>query len=137
MNILAFGEINFDLILRDAKQVVVAPGRETLVDDFIMTLGSSTATTAAGLIRLGNQAAFVGWVGNDASGDFCLNSMNALGLDVSRILRHPSMKTSVTVSLSSPEDRSLVSYLGTIPELRREHIEDRFFTGFHHVHSSS
>jgi sugar/nucleoside kinase (ribokinase family) len=137
MNIMAFGEINFDVILRDGKQVVVAPGRETLVDDFTMMLGSSTSITTAGLIRLGNQGAFVGWVGSDASGDFCLNSMTTLGIDVLRVRRHPSIKTSITVSLSSPEDRSLISYLGTIPELRGEHIEDRFFAGFDHVHSSS
>jgi len=137
MNVLSFGEINFDVILRGYKQIVMAPGRETLVDDFTMTLGSSTATTTAGLIRLGNRGAFVGWVGADASGDFCLDSMTALGLDVSRVRRHPSVKTSITVSLSSPEDRSLVSYLGTIPELRGCDIKDHFFGGFQHVHSSS
>jgi sugar/nucleoside kinase (ribokinase family) len=137
MNVLSFGEINFDVILRTDKRVLVTAGRETLVDDFTMTLGSSTAITTAGLIRLGNRGSFIGWVGGDASGDFCLNSMAALGIDVSRVRRHPSIKTSITVSLSSPEDRSLISYLGTIPELRGSDIEDRFFDGFQHVHSSS
>jgi sugar/nucleoside kinase (ribokinase family) len=137
MNVLSFGEINFDVILRGGKRVLLTPGRETLVDDFTMTLGSSTATTTAALIRLGNRGSFIGWVGADASGDFCLNAMVGLGIDVSRVRRHPSIKTSITVSLSSPEDRSLVSYLGTIPELHGSDIEDRFFDGFKHVHSSS
>lgn len=136
MNILSFGEINFDVVLRGYRDFP-APGRETLVDDFTMTLGSSTAITSAGLVRLGNRVAFVGLVGADASGDFCLNSMASLGLDVSGVRKHPSIKTSITVSISSPEDRSMVSYLGTIPELRGSDVEDRFLAGFQHVHTSS
>ncbi len=136
MNILSFGEINFDVILQGYHDFP-SPGRETLVDDFAMTLGSSTAITSAGLVRLGNRVSFVGWVGSDASGDFCLNAMASLGIDTCRVRRHPSIKTSITVALSSPEDRSLISYLGTIPELRGSDIEDRFFAGFQHTHSSS
>lgn len=136
MDILAFGEINLDIILRGYRDFPV-PGRETLVDDFSMTLGSSTAITSAGLVRLGHRVAFAGWVGSDSSGDFCLNSMAALAIDTSRVRRHRYLKTSITVALSSPEDRSLISYLGTIPELRGSDIEDSFFSGCQHAHSSS
>ena len=136
MNILSFGEINFDVILQGYRDFP-APGRETLADDFTMTLGSSSAITTAGLIRLGNRAAFVGLIGADESGEFCVRSMAALGIDVSRIRKHPSLKTSITVSISSSQDRSMISYLGTIPEFTGADVRDEYFVGFQHTHTSS
>jgi sugar/nucleoside kinase (ribokinase family) len=135
-NILLVGDMNVDMILQGYR-TFPCPGRETLVDDFVMTLGSSTAITGAGLARLGNAVSFAGLVGADDAGTFCLNRLAALGIDTSRARVDPEHKTAVTVAISSPADRSLVTFLGTIPYLRPSDIPDHYFEGFDHLHSSS
>src|SRR5450759_1771455 len=114
LNILLVGDMNVDIILHGYR-VFPSPGHETLVDDFVMTLGSSTAITGAGMVRLGNRAAFAGLVGDDAAGAFCLDRLSALRIDTSRTRVDKGRKTALTVSIASPVDRSLVTYLGTIP----------------------
>jgi sugar/nucleoside kinase (ribokinase family) len=135
-NILLVGDMNVDMILHGYR-TFPCPGRETLVDDFVMTLGSSTAITGSGLVRLGNSAAFAGLVGADTAGSFCLDRLAALGIDTSRTRIDPAHKTAVTVVIASPADRSLVTFVGTIPYLTPSHIPDEFFDGFDHLHSSS
>ncbi len=136
MNILLVAEINLDIILQ-GYTVFPARGRETLVDDFLMTLGSSCAITGTGLVRLGHCASFLGKTGDDASGRFCLERMAALGLDVSMTKLDPALKTGVTVAIASREDRSLVSYLGASTVLKASDIPNQVFPGFDHLHSSS
>jgi len=134
--ILLVGDMNVDMILHGYRSFP-CPGRETLVDDFVMTLGSSTAITGAGLVRLGNSAAFAGLVGADAAGSFCRDRLAALNIDTSRTIVDMLRKTAVTVVITSPADRSLVTFLGTIPFLTPSNIPDAFFDGFDHLHSSS
>jgi sugar/nucleoside kinase (ribokinase family) len=136
LKILLVGEINLDIILQ-GYTAFPAPGRETLVQDFLMTLGSSCAITGTGLVRLGHVAAYLGKTGDDPSGRFCLDRMKALGLDVSMTRLDPALKTGVTVAITSHEDRSLVSYLGATTVLRTSDVPDEAFAGFDHLHSSS
>lgn len=136
MKILLVGEINFDIVLKGHSAVPV-PGREVLVDDFTMTLGSSCAITGAGLVRLGNEASYRGKTGDDPGGRFCLEKMAALGLDVSHVELDPALKTGVTVSLTSSTDRSLISYLGATTALTAGEVRDELFEGFRHLHTSS
>jgi sugar/nucleoside kinase (ribokinase family) len=136
LKILLVGEINLDIILQGFRSFP-APGREVLVDDFAMALGSSCAITGAGLVRLGNPAAYFGKTGDDPAGAFCRERMSALGLDVSRVKLDPALKTGVTVSFASRQDRSLVSYLGATTALTAGEIADDIFPGFDHLHSSS
>ena len=136
MKILLFGEINLDIILQGYRSFP-SPGREVLVENFLMTLGSSCAITGAGLAKLGNFVAYVGRAGDDHAGRLCVDSMAALGMDVSRVKRDPRLKTGVTVSIASKHDRSLVSYLGATTVLTAADIEDDVFASFGHTHSSS
>lgn len=136
MKILVVGEVNLDLILQ-GYTAFPAPGRETLVGDFLMTLGSSSAITGTGLVRLGNGVSFLGKTGDDPSGRFCVDRMIALGLDVSMLKLDSDLKTGITVAIASREDRSLVSYLGATTVLTASDIPDNVFAGFAHLHSSS
>lgn len=102
-----------------------------------MTLGSSCAITGAGLVRLGNSGSYLGIAGDDPGGRLCLDKMNALGLDTSRVKLNPKLKTGVTVAITSTTDRSLISYLGATTVLTSSDIPDGVFRGFNHLHSSS
>src|ERR1041384_7636318 len=77
--VLVAGEINVDLILK-ASGALPALGKEILVDDAVLTLGSASAICAVGLARLGTPVSFVGKVGADPWGDFCLDTMRAAGI---------------------------------------------------------
>ena len=134
--VLVVGEINVDLILQGAHAFPI-PGKEVLVDDVVLTLGSASAICAMGLARLGTPVAFLGKVGTDPWGDFCVDAMRAAGIDVSRVAGDAKLKTGVTVSITSPHDRALVSYLGSIRALRTEDVPVAAFAGFDHLHVSS
>lgn len=134
--VLVAGEINPDLILQGYRSFP-APGKEVLVDDFVMTLGSASAICAMGLARLGRPVGFAGKVGADPWGDYCLETMAAAGIDVTRVHRDRELKTGVTVSISSPRDRALVSFLGAMGALAGEDLPDGIFAGFSHLHVSS
>ncbi len=136
MRILVIGEINPDLILQGYSHFPV-PGREVLVDDTTLTLGSASAICAAGLARLGNNVAMLGKVGRDPWGDFCIDRLRALGVDTRFVIRDPAVKTGITVSISSPSDRALVTYLGAMERFSHQDIDSTVFGGFRHVHISS
>jgi sugar/nucleoside kinase (ribokinase family) len=134
--VLVVGEINVDMILQGYREFPV-PGKEVLVDDFSMVLGSASAICAMGLARLGTPVAFLGKVGDDLLGRFCLDAMRARGIDVSRVTVDPALKTGVTAAITSPKDRALVSFLGSIGALTAADVPAEAFAGFDHLHVSS
>ena len=136
MKILVAGELNVDLVLYNYRSFP-QPGREVLVNDVSLTLGSASAICAAGLATLGDCVAFVGKLGCDPWGDLVLDTMEKLGIDVSGIVRDPATKTGITVSITSPADRALVTYLGSIAALRAADIPDSALPGCRHLHVSS
>jgi sugar/nucleoside kinase (ribokinase family) len=130
------GEINVDLVLQGYSEFPV-PGKEVLVQDFAMVLGSATAIMAMGLARLGTPVAFVGRVGDDVWGRYCLEDMAGRGIDLSRVIRGGGLKTGVTVSITHPADRALVTYLGAISALTGADVPDVAMAGLDHLHASS
>ena len=134
--VLFAGEINVDLVLH-GYEAFPAPGREVLVQDSRLVLGSATAIMAMGLARLGTPVAFVGKVGDDLFGRYCLEDMASRGIDVSRVVRDGGLKTGVTVSISHPGDRALVTHLGAITALTGADVSDAALAGLDHLHVSS
>ncbi len=134
--VLVAGEINIDLMLQGYSAFPTA-GKEVLVKDCVMVLGSASAILAMGLARLGVTVAFVGKVGEDAWGRYCLDEMVGRGIDVSRVARGGGLKTGVTVAITSPADRALVTYLGAISSLAEADVTDEMLGSFAHLHVSS
>lgn len=130
------GEINVDLVLQGYTEFPV-PGKEVLVRDFAMVLGSATAIMAMGLARLGTPVSFLGRVGDDVWGRYCLEDMAGRGIDLSRVIRGGGLKTGVTVSITHPADRALVTYLGAISALTGADVKDEAMAGLDHLHASS
>lgn len=136
MRILIAGELNPDLILRDYRTFPEL-GREVLVEDLELTLGSSSAICAVGLARLGNEVTFAATVGADAYGDFCIAALQRAGVNPSLVQRRTDLKTGITVSVTSARERALITYLGAIAALRAEDIPEEVFEGFRHFHVSA
>jgi sugar/nucleoside kinase (ribokinase family) len=136
MKILVVGELNVDLLL-SGYRTFPAPGKEVLVDDLVLALGSSSAICAAGLARLGNQVSFLGKVGCDPWGEFCVKALDGAGVDTRLVIRDSAVKTGLTASVTSANDRALVTYLGAIAELKRSDVPDRALAGMRHLHVSA
>jgi sugar/nucleoside kinase (ribokinase family) len=136
LKILIAGELNLDLILQNYR-TFPALGREVLVDDVTLTMGSASAICACGLARLGNAVTFTSKVGADSWGELCKSKLAAFGIDISRVVTDPALKTGITVSITSPTDRALVTYPGASTALQASDFNPDSFRGFRHLHISS
>jgi sugar/nucleoside kinase (ribokinase family) len=131
--ILVAGEINADLILSDVSPFP-ALGREVLVSESELVLGSASAICASGLARLGNHVVFSGKVGDDLFGRFCLEEMSRSGIGLDHVIVDKGTTTGITVSISSGRDRALVTCLGAIAEYAADDAPEAAFDGASHLH---
>ncbi len=136
-DLLVIGEINPDLIVCGKDVVPVFGQAEKLVDEACLTIGSSSVITACGAARLGLQVAFIGLVGEDEFGRFMLRAMGERGIDINACVVDGSTDTGLTVILSTPDDRAMLTYPGAIPLLRRDHIDESLFLQARHLHIGS
>jgi sugar/nucleoside kinase (ribokinase family) len=136
-DLLVIGEINPDLIVRGRDVVPMFGQAEKLVDEARLTIGSSSVITACGAARLGLHVAFVGLVGEDEFGRFMLKAMGERGIDISACVVDGTADTGLTVILSTPDDRAMLTYPGAIPLLRRDQIDERLFLQARHLHIGS
>jgi sugar/nucleoside kinase (ribokinase family) len=134
--VLVAGELNVDIVLQGYHSFPEA-GKEVLVDDFMMVLGSASAICAMGLANLGVPVSYLGKAGDDPWGRFCIDCLTSRGIDVSRAICDPALKTGVTVAITSPRDRALVSFLGSISALRASDVPDAALAEADHLHVSS
>jgi sugar/nucleoside kinase (ribokinase family) len=130
------GEINLDLILYGLPERMPTE-RELLASGFSMTLGSSSAIVAHNLAALGSRVGFITKVGDDALGEMALTRLGASGVDLSRTVRAKGAASGVTVILHHEPDRHMLTYLGTISELRLEDLDFEYLASARHFHLSS
>jgi len=137
LDIAIAGEINLDLIFSGLPQEMPRE-RELLADRFTMTLGSSSAILAHNLARLGAKVGFVGMVGPDPFGVLALDYLRRASVDLSRVLASPTgASTGVTVLLTHPADRHIITYPGTMSEMSVEDLDLAYITSARHFHLSS
>jgi len=134
---VVIGESNVDLILRSSRPVEPRPGREIEVEDAEIVIGSSSAIFACQMARLGATVNFVSRVGNDALGTFFLDSMRRKGVETGLVRISSDVPTGITVSLSSPAERALVTYPGTIAATTAADVPDSVFAAGAHLHLAS
>ena len=131
------GEINLDLILYGLPREM-AVERELLASNFQMTLGSSSAIVAHNLALLGAKVGFVTRVGQDDFGNLALSRLGESGVDLSGVISESSGPgTGVTILLPHGEDRHIMTYLGTIAELRVADLPLNYLQASRHFHLSS
>jgi len=83
MDIIVFGSINMDLVVRTPKLPV--PGETLTGHDFYTAPGGKGANQAVAAARLGASASMVGRVGNDVFADELLDSLRQNSVDVSTV----------------------------------------------------
>jgi len=134
--ILVVGELNVDLIV-SSLDTFPSLGREIVAGAAQTVLGGSSAICAAGLARLGAAVDLLGKVGVDSHGEFVVGELQELGVGTRLILRDAAAPTGVTISLTYPEDRALVTALGCITELRLADIKTTILPDYCHLHVGS
>ncbi len=136
-DLLVIGEINPDLILQ-GKDVTPAFGQaEKLVDNAVLTIGSSSVIFACGAARLGLKVVFVGIVGDDVFGHYMLNQMQIRGIDTTHCIISKQETTGFSVILSQPNDRAILTHAGSIASLRYSDIDQALFKQVKHLHLGS
>ena len=131
------GELNLDLILYGLPEQL-PPERELLADEMSVTLGSSSAIVAHNLASLGNRVGFISCIGDDQFGQTALDRLRQAGVDVSKVLKKQDPgKTGLTVILQRDSWRNILTYPGTISDLRFEDLDLDYLSSSRHFHLSS
>jgi sugar/nucleoside kinase (ribokinase family) len=131
------GEANVDLILYGLPDEL-PPEREFLASEMMLTLGGSSAIMAHNLAALGSRVGFQSLIGDDDLGQSVLVPLQEIGVDVSRVRRSPGpAKTGLTAILQRAVWRNMVTYSGTIAEMKWEDLDFEYLTDARHFHLSS
>lgn len=135
-DVLVAGEINPDLIV--SGDVEPAFGQvEKLVDEAVLTIGSSSVIFACGAARLGLKVAFMGRCGDDLFGHFILDEMQHSGIDTSHVIIVPGGSTGLSIILDRRIDRAILTYPGLIPTLQAKDLTDALLKQARHLHVAS
>ena len=131
------GELNLDLILYGLPEQL-QPERELLADHMMLTLGSSSAIVAHNLSALGSRVGFQSRIGDDPLGQISLERLQQGKVDVSRVRIVPgAITTGLTVILHHEHWRNILTYPGTIAEMRWEDLDLEYLADARHFHLSS
>jgi sugar/nucleoside kinase (ribokinase family) len=133
-DIAIVGEINLDLILYGLPEQMPTE-RELLASDFAVTLGSSSAILAHNLAALGSRVGFITKAGDDSFGTIALDRLRQRDVDLARVAH--GTRSGVTVILPHHGKRHILTYPGTISELRFEDIDLDYLASARHFHMSS
>jgi sugar/nucleoside kinase (ribokinase family) len=136
LDIAIAGELNLDLILYGLPEQMPTE-HELLASDFKITLGSSSAILAHNLAMLGTRVGFVSKIGDDACGNMALVRVAASGADLSRIVRVKEAASGITLILPHGRERHILTFLGTIADLRFEDLDLEYLASARHFHLSS
>jgi sulfofructose kinase len=100
------------------------PGADELVlaTDVAVAGGGPAATAAVALARLGVDVAFVGAVGDDETGAFVRDGLEAEGVDVSELDVVPGRRSPESAIYVSPGARAIAAYRG---DMGRPRLSDR------------
>jgi sugar/nucleoside kinase (ribokinase family) len=131
------GELNLDLILYGLPEALL-PERELLASRMMLTLGSSSAIVAHNLAALGCSVGFQSKIGDDDLGRIALERLAQGGVHVEKVLRIANgSQTGLTVIVQREKLRNILTYPGTIFELRVEDLDFDYLTSAKHFHLSS
>jgi sugar/nucleoside kinase (ribokinase family) len=130
------GELNLDLIFYGLPGKLELE-REYLAKDFTITLGSSSAIFAHNFASLDNRVGFSSSMGSDPLGEIALQFLSESGADVSGVRKFAGKLTGVTAILPSGAQRYILTYPGTMFEMRLADLDLEYALDARHLHLSS
>lgn len=137
LDVSVVGEINLDLILYGLPEQMERE-RELLAAGLSVTLGSSSAIFAHNLSVLGSSVGFVSVIGPDPLGEIALDRLKEGRVDISCVRRRSEGNlTGLTIILAQPGHRYILTYPGTMFEMRFADLDLDYICSAHHFHLSS
>ncbi|GAA2331602.1 carbohydrate kinase family protein [Dactylosporangium salmoneum] len=136
LDVLVVGDANPDLVLRGDVRPRFGQ-EEQLLDAADLVLGGSAAITAAGCARLGLRTGLLAAVGADVFGAFVRERLAERGVELFVPGSAGATPTGLSVILSAPGDRAILTLPGTIPALRPADVTDELLAAARHVHVAS
>jgi len=136
LDVLSVSDMCVDLVLTGNVRPHFGQVEQTIAD-YILELGGSANIFASQLAKLGGRVGLIGWVGDDAFGRFCLQRLNTLAIDTSRVRVHSLLKTGLGVALAESEDRAILTYLGTIDGTQPCELSNDLLESSRHWHIAS
>jgi len=87
------------------------------IEDYLIQPGGAASQAVAAVARLGGKAVFLGYLGDDAIGDYLHQDCTSEHIDTSQLLRIPGGQSSFSVVLSNAlnASRTLFSYHDRLP----------------------
>lgn len=133
---LVIGDLNVDIIVSGLIEFPEL-GREILCKDIKTLLGGSASIFACRLAQLGGRVDIIGKIGKDENGKIVLNTLKLNGVGVDRVIIDENIKTGITISLTYPENKALITFLGSIGALTPSDIQLDILGEYDHLHVSS
>ncbi len=114
----------------------IPPGQDVdLLEEIRLTVAGTAAGTSVDLAKLGVNVLAVGAIGEDAAGNFIVDTMTRYGIDVRGLARKPSVQTSATMLPIRPNgERPALHVLGANAELTIEDIDFDAIAAADHLH---
>ena len=101
IDVLCVGILVADVITKPVREVP-EKGLLSRVDSIEMFTGGNAMTAAINISKLGLKSAVMGKVGNDAFGNFLVNTLKEKGIETASVSIDDKVQTSVSVVLSDP-----------------------------------
>ena len=136
-DLVVLGDANPDLVMRGGDVTPRFGQAEHIVEEARLVMGGSGGILACGAAKLGLKVAMVAVVGEDLFGRFVREELIAAGVDISALVVDSERPTGITVVLSSPNDRAMLTMPGTLGDLRGSLIPADLLERTRHVHVSS
>jgi sugar/nucleoside kinase (ribokinase family) len=133
---LVIGDLNVDIIVSGAPQLPVL-GHEIPCEDIQTVMGGAASIFACRLAQLGGEVDIFGKVGNDANGNIILRNFLSSGVGTKKVKVLDNFKTGITISLTYPKNRALITYMDGIDNLDESDVKPSLFSGYDHLHVSS
>ncbi|MBS7614708.1 carbohydrate kinase family protein [Candidatus Bathyarchaeota archaeon] len=136
MKSLVIGDLNVDIIVSGAPQLPVL-GHEISCEDIRTVMGGAASIFACRLAQLGGNVDIFGKLGNDANGSVVLKNFRSSGVGMDKVKVLDNFKTGITISLTYPKNRALITYVAGIDNLTMSDVDPNIFSGYNHLHVSS
>jgi sugar/nucleoside kinase (ribokinase family) len=136
-DVVVLGDANPDLVLSGGDVEPSFGQAEHLVEGALLTVGGSGAILACAAAKLGLRVALCGVVGDDLFGRFMCEEVARRGVDVQGLVVDAAVPTGLTVVLSKPGDRAMLTMTGAIGTLSVDMVDPALLANTRHVHVSS
>lgn len=134
---IVFGDTCADLIVNGSDVVPQFGQFEKLVGGYTLEMGGSCCIFACQAARLGLRVGILGRVGDDAFGHLLLSRLQQAGVDTRHMVVDPRLKTGLTIHLVQPDDRAMLTHLGSLNSLTPADVSDSFLASARHLHYGS